>query len=356
MRVLMVGPDPEGFGGMSTVVRLFGEHAHGLPGLALRYVITHQDGSAARRVRVFGAGAAQVLGLLATRRVDVLHLHVSERGSLARKGFLLRAASAVGVPVVLHCHGAEFADELAGMSPRARGLVRSVFSRASEVAVLGMGMVDTVVHAGADPARVRVVPNPVALPDAVPDRPEGIEVPALFLGRLAQRKGASDLVRAVAGLQPEVQDRLRLRMFGDGPVEEVRALVDELGVGAAVSVRGWLSPDARDDELARAEVFILPSYNEGLPMALLEAMAWGVVPLVTPVGGIPAVVTDHGNGLLVTPGDTAAIAAALVELMADVALRSRLASAARVTAEGHDVRSYVREWLSSWEALPAGGS
>ena len=350
----MVGNDPDGFGGVSTVAWLFLRHTADVDGVDLRYVVTHRDGSAALRVRVFALGAARVVGLLAARRVDVLHLHVSERGSVVRKGLLLHAASLLRVPVVLHCHGAEFADELAVMSPRRRRLMRGVFSRASVVAVLGEGMVTTVAEAGADPSVVHVVPNPVALPGTVPVRPELERVPALFLGRMIARKGASELVRAVASLPDDVRGRLALRMFGDGPVDEVRALVAQLGVSDAVDVQGWLAPQARDAELARAEVFVLPSHNEGLPMALLEAMAWGTVPLVTPVGGIPAVVRDHDNGLLVTPGDEPAIAAALAELVGDAHLRTRLGAAARVSAEAHDVRGYVREWLWLWGAVASG--
>ncbi len=347
----MAGPDPAGFGGMSTVERLMLEHSSGLSQVRVRFVVTHRDGSVARRATAFGRGAAAVLLLLLARRADVLHLHVAERGSLVRKGLLLHVACLLRVPVVLHCHGAEFADELAVMSARRRRLVRGVFSRAANVTVLGGGMVDTVRLAGARAAVVRVAPNPVVLPARVPIRPAGVRMPALFLGRLAQRKGGSDLVRAVARLEPSIRARLQLRMYGDGPLADVQRLVHELGVGDCVHVAGWLAPKERDGELARAEVFVLPSYNEGLPMALLEAMAWGLVPVVTPVGGIPEVITDHKNGMLVHPGDVPALSAVLAQLVDDPQLRARTAVAARRTAEGYDIRGYLRQWVSVWEEL-----
>jgi glycosyltransferase involved in cell wall biosynthesis len=351
VRVLMAGPDPDAFGGISTVERLMLGQVLSQQEVDVRFVVTHQNGSAALRARVFLKGAAAVVGLLVTRRADVLHLHLSERGSVVRKGLLLHAATILGVPVVLHCHGAEFADELAVMPAARRGLVRGVFSRATHVAVLGEGMVDTVLFAGARAGVVRIAPNPVQLPEHVPSRAPSNRVTALFLGRMSDRKGASKLVRAVALLEPSVRARLQLRMFGDGPVDEIRALVRELGLRDCVFVGGWLAPEARDGELARADVFVLPSCNEGLPMALLEAMAWGLVPLVTPVGAIPEVITHRRNGVLVPPGDILALSLAMADLVGDADLRARTAAAARRTAERYDIRGYLRQWVSVWEEL-----
>lgn len=351
MRVLMAGPDPRGFGGMSTVERLMLEHITDLVEVRVRFVVTHREGSVALRIKVFAKGAATVLAVLVARRADVLHLHISERGSIVRKGLLLYASRMFRVPVVLHCHGAEFADELAAMPAGRRRLVRWVFSRAADVAVLGSSMADAAQLAGARAELVRIVPNPVVLPEWVPARPLSERVPILFLGRMAQRKGAADLVRAVALLEPAVRARLQLRMFGDGPVEEIRALAQELGMGECVQVGGWLAPELRDGELGWAEVFVLPSYNEGLPMALLEAMAWGLTPLVTPVGGIPQLITDHENGVMVQPGAVPALSAALATLVCDAELRAQMAEAARATAEAYDVHGYMREWVGVWTRL-----
>lgn len=353
VRVLMAGSGPGGLGGVATVAGLFREYAGGLDGVSLRYIETYRDGPPPLRVAVFVRGAAQVLALLAARRVDVVHLHVTERASLLRKGLLAGVAHSVGVPVVMHCHGAEFADQLAAMPRRRRAALRGVFSRAHDVVVLSEAAVASVVEAGAALERVRVVPNPVELPDRVPERPAGQRVPVLFLGRLNERKGVPDLLAAVAALDPADRDRLDLRLFGDGPVCAVAARAQQLGLDGVVSVHGWLDAASRDVELARAEVFVLPSYNEGMPMALLEAMAWGLVPVVTPVGGVPALVVDGVSGLSVEPGDRPALTAALAGLLVDPVLRAILARHAREVAEGFDIQAYVRRWRSDWTALAA---
>ncbi|MGH8327317.1 MAG: glycosyltransferase family 4 protein, partial [Steroidobacteraceae bacterium] len=106
-----------------------------------------------------------------------------------------------------------------------------------------------------------------------------------------------------------------------------------LGIGERVDCPGWLDQDRKSAELAAATAFVLPSYAEALPMALLEAMSWRLPVIATPVGGIPQVIEHEANGLLVTPGDIEGTAAAMARLMRESALASRLGAAARRTIE-----------------------
>jgi glycosyltransferase involved in cell wall biosynthesis len=340
VRVLMVGPDPGGRGGIVSVVRVLAD----APGV--RYVSTHRDGSAATRLRVWLGGSARAVVLLATGRVDVLHAHVSERGSVLRKGLLVLAASACRVPVLLHCHGAEFAPFYTGLPAAGRAAVRAVFRRAELVAALGESWrQDYLRLLGLAEDRVVVLGNPVRLPVEVPERGRsGLRV--LFLGRFGRRKGSADVLTAVAGLAGPDRESIELRMAGDGEVAETRELADRLGLSATVT--DWLAPAERDAALAEADVFVLPSHNEGLPMALLEAMAFGLVPVVSPVGSMAEVVLDRTNGLLVQPGDVAGIGTALAELARDRELRTRLGKAARAAAEPFAAEAYLdrlgREW------------
>jgi glycosyltransferase involved in cell wall biosynthesis len=92
--------------------------------------------------------------------------------------------------------------------------------------------------------------------------------------------------------------------------------------------RGWLGDEEREAALREAEIFVLPSTSEGLPMALLEAMAWGRAIVATAVGGVPDVLSDGEDGLVVAPGRPEELAAALAGLAADAGLRARLGAAA----------------------------
>jgi glycosyltransferase involved in cell wall biosynthesis len=201
---------------------------------------------------------------------------------------------------------------------------------------------------GLDPQRVVVAPNAITLPAEVPDRSNQITIGVLFLGRFGDRKGSADVLAAMVELPAEVQEITTLRMAGDGEVDETRTLAEELGVRAEIT--GWLTPAERDETLRAAQIFVLPSRQEELPMALLEAMGWGLAPIVTPVGSIPEVITDERNGLLVRPGEIGELSKAIQRAVTDDDLRARLADAARETALRFDAVEYTaamaRRWLS----------
>lgn len=347
-RVLSVGPDPDGRGGMVAVTLLMRRHCESVA--EIEVVRTHVDGSAPRRLAVWAGGTVSVLRRLLSRRVDVLHLHVSRRGSIARKIVLAHAAATLRVPLVLHCHAGQFSDEFRAMPRPLQRVVAAGLRRADRLIVLGEGWRrDYIELLGIPAERVVVLTNPVELPAEVPARGTS-PVRIAYLGRMERAKGTTDLLEAVAALPAAVRARVHLAMAGDGDVDGTRAHVHALGLADTVSVAGWFGPEERDAALAAATVFVLPSYHEGLPMAMLEAMAWGVVPVVTPVGSIPEVVTDDRDGLLVSPGDVDGIAKALQRLVEDPELTHRLAGAARRTAEQHGVGPFVRGLAEVWDA------
>ena len=323
---------------------------HGTDHVDLHAIPTHVDGSAARRLRAWATGSLRVFSLLATRRVDVLHLHVSERGSVLRKGLIVVATTIARVPVLLHCHGAQFFDWYATLPGPARRAIAWMFGRADLVVTLGEPSRSRYVELlRLDPDRVVVAPNAITLPNQVPDRSGQITIGVLFLGRFGDRKGSADVLAAIVELPPEVQEIITLRMAGDGEIDDTRTLAEELGVTARIS--GWLTPAERDEALGAAQIFVLPSRQEELPMAMLEAMGWGLAPIVTPVGSIPEVITGERNGLLVAPGDIAELSKAIHRLVTDDDLRTRIADAARESALRFDAVEYTAAMARRWRGL-----
>lgn len=333
---------------MATVVGHMAAHPD--PAIEIRLVTTYLDGPAARRLRIGLVGTAR--GVLAVLRgeADVVHAHLSHGGSVLRKALVLWAARLRGVPAVVHGHSFDFGGWVGRLPSAARPLVRAALP-ADRWLVLGADLADEYAAAlHLPPGVVEVLHNPVP---AVPARPGafGAVVEVLALGRLGTRKGSYDLVAAVAALPPTVRERVHLTLAGDGEVDEVRAAAAAAGVEGSVTVRGWVDAAARDELLGAAEVFALPSHDEGLPMALLEAMSAGLAPLTTPVGAVPDAITDGVDGLLVPPGDVAALASALAELVEDSALRRRLSSAARRRAEDFAIGPWHARLSALWTGL-----
>jgi glycosyltransferase involved in cell wall biosynthesis len=184
---------------------------------------------------------------------------------------------------------------------------------------------------------------------AVRAPPDGRRVVVLAVGSLTAEKGHEHLLAAVAKL-PDRCD-VRVRIAGEGPrVEPLRARARELGVAANVDFLG-----RRDDVpelLADADVFVLPSLSEGLPIALLEAMAAAKACIGTDVGDVPRAVEHEVTGLLVRRGDSEALAAAIARLVADSGLRLRLGAAARRRViEVFSSRRMVQDYCRLYDGL-----
>lgn len=159
------------------------------------------------------------------------------------------------------------------------------------------------------------------------------------VGNFTAKKDHASLLNAFAMVHDD-QPRARLVLVGLGPLEgALRAQAETLGIADAVLFTGM-----RDDVfelLPGFDLFVLSSRFEGLPIALLEAMASGVAPVTTRVGGIPEVITDGHDGLLVEPGDPGTLATALSKLLADDTARRTIAEAARERASSFDLRKAV---------------
>jgi glycosyltransferase involved in cell wall biosynthesis len=311
-------------GGVSSVVITY-RNAGLMQDGRVRYVATHTDKGRFKKVLTLLAALSSVIGLLAFDRPALIHAHSASRASFWRKALFLTLARAFGVPYVIHLHGGEFRKfyelESTGRSQR---IIRGLFARAAAVVVLSEQWRAWVAEHCPN-GRIEVIHNPVELPE-----PAGPELNAnasgrtiLFLGRLGRGKGTFDLINAFSRIAGEFTD-VRLLLGGDGELDNATALAAELGLQQRVECVGWVTGNRKNEMLRKATVYALPSYNEGLPISVLEAMAFGLPIVTTPVGGIPDAIVDGVTGLLVPPGDVDALANALRLLLRDPAMRAIL--------------------------------
>ena len=346
MNVLMLGPGLGVQGGISAVERMT---LAALPqGISATHIATMEEGSKARKLVAYLRALARTFTV---RRPDVVHIHFASRASSVRKMSLARLALARGCKVTMHAHGGAYSAYWKSLSPRAQRANLAVLRRVHRLIVLGEGWREFFVSIGVPRERIVVLRNPVALPPAVPQRPPAARVTFAYLGLIASHKGVFDLIEALALLHDATLEKLRVVIAGNGEHAELERRIARHSLQNAVEVRAWLDPAQRDALLAEAEAFILPSHHEGLPMALLEAMAWGLAPLCTPVGSIPELVQAEANGLLVEPGDLGGLAAAIQRLTLDPGLRRRLGAEARRCVEPLAIDVYAQKLCALYEAV-----
>jgi len=299
--------------------------------LAVRHdlvaIATHRPGGLSARVGVFARGLAAFTLWSLRAPCGLAHVHVTVRGSMYRKTLVTAWAMALRRPLILHVHaGAVELDAFhTRLGPVRQAAFRWAFNAADRVlAVSGASGHVLEERYGAPP--VEILPNaveqiaPASAPAPGPQRAPRI----LFLGGFANPvKGGSVLVEALPALRVALP-RAQVDLAGPGEPPPGLATGDD-----GVLWLGWLDASSTRAALAAADLFVLPSTSEGLPVALLEAMAHGKGIVATRVGGVPEVVEHGRQGVLVPPGDPAALARALAELACDPDRARTLGAGAR---------------------------
>lgn len=322
-----------GRGGMRAVVE--GYRADGLfDRYPIRWIETNRDGSVWQRLRVWVPAYLTLCMMLLRGQVSALHSHMAMRGSFWRKSAFNVTARAFGVPVMAHLHGSEFKTFYATQPAWRQRLISAEFARCRRVLVLSASWAEFV-RSIAPAARVTVLPNYVRVPGLASEtRPSEGAVTALFLGEVGTRKGIYDLIPALSRALTTAP-HLHLQVGGSGEIDKARAAAQDHQVDSHVDFAGWVAGEKKIGALRAAHIYVLPSHNEGLPISILEAMSYGLPIIATRVGGIPELVREGTDGLLVDAGDVDALAAALSTLAQSPAQRHTMGRAARDHVSRH---------------------
>lgn len=281
----------------------------------------------------------------------ILHLQVSERLSFLRKGILLGIGKATGMHVILHHHGAELIPYFLNASSLNRLIVRRLAQAADINIVLGE------VWRQFLSATLQVPNRKIAIHvNAASDLKtniNGTDDPWHFLliANLSARKGIDALLAAVAELKAK-NCNVRLTLAGGGEIEVYKRMSQQLGIFEICTFLGWIEPDAVRRLLHEGGTLVLPSFHEGLPMSLLEALSAGVPIVTTPVGSIPEHFEHEVHCLFANPGDPIQLAQTLERAASDLGLRARLQSAGRQLYDAKfSVDAYMDQMLTLYNNI-----
>lgn len=293
--------------------------------LAERYqfevIPTWRDRRRAARFLLFARALARLVRWCAGRGPRIVHVHVAARGSLYRKAVFVAAAKSLRRPVVLHVHAGpgDLEDFLGRLGRLRTRLVRVPFELADRVLSVSRGGAETLRRLLVD-VEIVVVPNAPPPVGALPWRAHGETTTVLYLGGFDDPAKGGEILLEALPLLHRRNPAVRVLLAGPGEFPGAPA--------ANASWRGWLDSEGKASALAEADVFVLPSVSEGMPIALLEAMAGGLAIVATRVGAVPEILTDGTDAALVPPRDPEAMAEALAGLAADRGLRERRGRAA----------------------------
>lgn len=323
-KVLMVGPAPDMYGGIASVVNQYFD-AKINSFVDLYYFPSISNGSFLVKMRCLAKSLFRFRHELKT--ADVIHIHMASRGSYERKKFFINAAAKAQKPYIIHMHGAEWKQYYCNeCSAKKRNEINKIFSNARFVITLSKSWKDFFQENICPNGQVIVLPNAVSVP--VIDSELSQEPNILFLGRLNERKNPKLLLEAAADLRNDFPN-LKVVLAGDGNTRECLEQAKVLGIDDQVLICGWVDGKAKHDLMSQAQIFCLPSNNEGLPMSILEAMSYGLPVVSSAVGGIPQLIDDGKDGFLFEPNNKDALKMILSRLLEDTHLRKEIGNNAR---------------------------
>lgn len=333
-------------GGISQVLHTYSQWVF----KPFKFVTTTSKGGRMAKLAVLANGLVKfVLLLIFDRKIKIVHIHTASNNSFKRKSIFVKLAKAFGKRVVLHVHSGAFLDYFS----HNQDFVKSVFAKCDSVVALSdYWQKGLKVRCGA--RRVDVIDNVIMPPsdDDVTKRRADEKEHFLFLGLYKKEKGIFDLLDVVEAAHDALAGKCVLHVGCDKD-EEIERRIAEAGIGDVVTYEGWVSGQEKERLLAMCDVYVLPSYFEGVPISILECMSHGMAILATNVGGIPSVVMQEKNGLLCDAGNKQQLHDTIMQLVGNKTLVERMGKASLEMVTRYYPENVAEELKKLYESLLA---
>lgn len=353
-RVCMIVQDRQVKGGIAAVID--GYYGSSIEKqYDMQYVESYCDGGKVKKLGKGIKGYFSFAKILLLSRPDIVHIHSSFGPSFYRKLPFIIAAHISGTKIVNHIHGADFDVFYRNASKRKKELIKKIYSMCHIVIALSDEWKEKLSEI-VDVDRIRVIENYSMINyqacQARKNRQCNNQV--LFLGELGKRKGCYDIPSVIKRVSQSVPN-VKFILCGSGSTvdtTEIDKLISQLNVKSNVEFPGWVRGEQKSAILEAADVFFLPSYNEGMPMSILDAMGYGLPIVSTNIGGIPKIVHNGDNGACLNPGDVTGFTKEIIRLLKDDIYREEASSASlRIVEEGYSLDAHLSKLLSVYKEL-----
>lgn len=312
IRILMCSSDRREKGGMNSVIDQLMDHDWG-DGYEFSYLATHITGNPIKKILFFIKAYIKLKQLIRKNKFDIIHIHMSYKGSFYRKYYVSKVCKKHNKKVIIHLHGSEFKNFYKKGDEKRKKQIKELFSSVDTTIVLGKDWEQFISQIAPD-ANITIINNAISLP-AFEKKVSNNQRIFLFLGALIKRKGVIDLLTAAKNMREKGFINFKILIAGSGEEENfLKEFVKKNQMMGCIKFLGWITNDQKPDLFRNADVLVLPSYNEGLPVAILEAMSYGLPIISTNVGSIAEAVCENENGFLFNPGDVDSLERALITM------------------------------------------
>lgn len=331
-------------GGVATVVTTFMKNELLNSKFNIHYFHSHNPKNFLTKWMSFFLSCIYFPILLLKNNFSVVHIHGSLKGSFIRKSYFLIWVKLFRIPIIYQCHAAEAYQYFNSKNEFQLRIINRIFSLYT--LRLCLGSKGLKLFEDKTNMDWNILYNPVRTLNLSPKSDSNCHF--TFMGELSKRKGIVDLIKAFSLSK---NDNAKLFVAGNGDIDALRKTCTKLGIENKVEFLGWINESEKLDLLAKTDVVVLPSYAEGLPMSILEAMSAGLPVITTPVGSVEDAITNKKHGLLVEPGNIDDLRSALDELTSDKEKRECYGSNAKTkfhqNFEDHVVAKKLSQYYTS---------
>ena len=330
-KILIVSPEMHEQGGIASVIKTYFDN--NLEDGNITYLSSYKTKNPLGEFIIFWFKFLK--NLLFDKNTEIVHIHTSSRGSFLRKSMVMNVAKFFKKKTILHLHGSEF-KVFYDKSPQIiKNFIKNTFDKTDCIIVLSKQWQDIIAQY-TDNKNIQIVYNPIKIHEQ-----NNLEKPIfLFMGRLGKRKGVFDIFEAAKNVNNEAV----IDLYGDGEIDKTTAPEN-------VKIHTWVSGKEKEEIFKNAGTLLLPSYNEGLPISILEAMSYGMPVISTPVGGIVEAVENNVNGFIIKCGDTNGLAEK-INALCDKDLRKKMGQESyKIVKEKFDVEIIKQKLKEIYDEL-----
>ena len=279
IKVLMIGVDQSTKGGMWTVVENYLNDDYYNSNVDLIYIPTSTVGSIPYRLFFTTISIFKFFFTMIFHKPQILHIHMSEKGSVYRKNIFINMGKIFKCKIIIHMHGAIFQQWFSSLGNKRQNRIKAILNKADKIIILGEYWRNFISQLIPD-SKIAIIYNAVKVPEN--NRYNMNAKKIMFLGVVGQRKGAYDLLDAYDLVKDDLSD-FELVYYGPDFDKVISQKIMERNLQDSVHYLGWLDNDEKNNVFNDIICNVLPSYNEGLPMTILETMAYGIPNISTSI-------------------------------------------------------------------------
>ncbi len=337
--ILIISTSPDGRGGVATIVSLLMASSLNKK-YKVTHLVTHIGGNVFIKLAYLLRAYLMYPFLLLTGKISIVHIHGAMKSSFFRKSYFMLLGKMLKIKIIYHMHSSMVEEYFLKRSRMKHFIVCKLLNQYDVIIALSQSWAQIMKKYTSTKIEIiyNAIPIPVNVNKMCNDKKKFV---VLTLGEIGDRKGTQDILKIAHRLKDKP---IYFNIAGNGNVDKYKKIAEELGVSQKIQWLGWIDAKQREQAMLNSHMYLLPSYNEGLPMSILEAVSYGLPIVSTPVGGISECVQTDANGYLIPPGNIAGFSGKIMYLFENEEKRKYMSRMSRKLAKSKfDIHSMANQ-------------